>query len=267
MILLDLSSNFSILKLQSILQSHISASLSAAHESSADPIEVSTLVHACLQHLHVFRPQSHPSLLATVAALPAYLLSELRSHYSANRRLGAIFVNNLGSFYWQDRQEAEEQRDAALVAENGSAVNKDDLFLARYRSLVKCLREVQQAFDCPIVATTWALAPPIYSRDGSSLRSHLPTAWNNFCTFKVVLQRSSVTKFGPGMSVEEALAEKEQRQEAVDRSGFSGWVNWWDSEAWREDIKTAVMAWIRRGGARFTVSDQGIAFGGDHQLS
>lgn len=69
-----------------------------------------------------------------------------------------------------------------------------------------------------------------------------------------------MTKFGPGLSVQEVLAEKQQRQEAVDRSGFSGWINWWDSEVWKEDLKTSVRAWGERGGLRYHVAARGVTF-------
>ena len=259
--LLDLSSNYSILRLQSVLEGRLSACLSASDDSIQG---YETLVHDSLQHLHIFRPQSHRCLLATIAALPAYFLSNPTSHYSANRPLGAIVINNLSAFFWQDRQDAEEQKDAALEEPDITALDKaHSLFLTRYRSLVNSLRQVQRLFDCPIIATDWALATPVYSSDGSSLRPHLPGIWNKFCTVNIVLQRNPVTKFGPGMSVEEVLAEKEQRQDAVDRSGFSGWVNCWHSELWKEEVRIAIKAWTRCGGLRYDIIDIGVIFHGD----
>jgi len=256
--LFDLSTNYSVLRLGTILEARISEAFSAADSN----LHVcGTLVHESLQNLHIFRPQSHESFLITIAALSAYFLSDTTSHYSANRPLGAIVIHNLSAFFWQDRQDVEVQKDGALEEPDIPVLDRENsLFLSRYRSLVSALRDVQILFDCPIIATDWALATPVYNNDGSSLRPHLPGIWTTFRTVNVVLQRHSVKRFGPGMSVEEVLAEKEQRQEAVDRSGFFGWVSWWDSEGWKEEVRIAVRAWGKQGGLRYTISEQGVAF-------
>lgn len=256
--LFDLSSKYSVLRLGTILEARIGQAFSAL---DSDLHDYETLVHESLQHLHVFRPQSHDSFIITAAALSAYFLSDTTSHYSANRPVGAIVIHNLSAFFWQDRQDVESQKDAALEEPDNPIQDRENsLFLSRYRSLVSTLREIQLLFDCPIIATNWALATPVYNSEGSSLRPHLQGIWTTFRTVNVVLQRHSVKKFGPGMSVEEVLAEKQQRQEAVDRSGFFGWVNWWDSEAWKEEVKVAVRAWGKQGGLRYSVSDEGVAF-------
>ena len=256
--LLDLSSTYSILRLEAILQGQVDRYFSILDDSYTVR---ESLIHDSLQHLHIFRPQHQQSLLATVDALPTSFLSDTTSHYSANRPLGAIVIHNLSAFFWQDRQDAEAQKDAALEEQNVPAVDSgDNLFLTRYRALVDSLRRVQKLFDCPIVATNWALASPVRSQNGSSLRPHLPGNWNRFRTVNIVLQRNPVSKFGSVMSVEEVLAEKEQRREAVDRSGFSGWMNWWDSGIWIEEIKMAVKAWGKHGGLRYDVTSGGLTF-------
>ena len=259
-VVLDLFGDLSLMRLRTMLKYLVLGSLESA-ETVIEDHRVATLVQDSLQHLHIFRPQSHPYLLATIAALPSHFLSNTTSHYSANRQLGAMVINSLSAFYWQDRQDAEEQKDAAFIEPGIVAQDqKANVYLTRWRTTVRSLREVQQTFDCPIIATNWALASPVYSKGGSSLRPHLPAVWTNFCTFNIALQRNSVRKFGPGMSVEEALAEKDQRQEAVEGSGFSGWVNWWNSEGWKEEIRTAANAWSNRGGLQFVVTDKGVVF-------
>lgn len=260
--LFDLSSSYSVLRLGTILEARISPAFSAS-DSNLQIYE--TLVHESLQHLHIFRPQSHESFIVTVAALSAYFLSDTTSHYSANRPLGAIVIHNLSAFFWQDRQDVEVQKDAALEEPDIPILDREDsLFLSRYRSLVSTLRETQLLFDCPIIATDWALATPVYNSDEKVLRPHLPSIWTTFRTFNLVLQRHSVKKFSPGMSVEEVLAEKDQRQEAVDRRGFFGWVDWWDGEGWKEEVRIAVRAWGKQGGLRYSISEKGVAFGADN---
>lgn len=239
-----------------LVREHLRKANTANHDSS-----VAAIVQESLQHLHIFRPQSQASLQATIKLLQNHFLANLTSHFSANRRLGGIIINSLSAFFWRSRQDAEEEKDATSEdAGNVAASKSDNIYLAQWRAVVDALREAQQTFDCPIIATNWALASPVYSRDGSILRPHLPHVWTAFCTFNFVLQRNKVIKFAPGMSIEEALAEKDQRQQAVDRSGFSGRVNWWYSDTWREETKTAVKNWNKRGALNYAVTDMGVVF-------
>ena len=67
-----------------------------------------------------------------------------------------------------------------------------------------------------------------------------------------------MTKFGPGMSVEEASRESMQRWEAVSRSGFSGWVNWWGSGGWREEVKEGLRVLERGGRFNYWVGNDGV---------
>ena len=75
----------------------------------------------------------------------------------------------------------------------------------------------------------------------------------------MVIERDRVTKFGPGMSVEEASGERGQRWEAVTRSGFSGWINWWASGGWREEVKEGLRKLEGGGRFSFRVGDEGVA--------
>lgn len=79
----------------------------------------------------------------------------------------------------------------------------------------------------------------------------------------MVVERDRVKKFGPGMSVEEALKDAPQRLEAVKKSGFSGWVNWWGSERWREEVREGVRSLEMGGGFSFRVTERGVEFQGD----
>lgn len=100
------------------------------------------------------------------------------------------------------------------------------------------------------MATNWGLAPVISVAGHPALRPHLPSLWNSFCTVKIVVERDRVTKFGPGLSAEEAKREGVQRWEAVEKSGFSGWINWWDHEGWREEVREGIRG--LKGGGRFS---------------
>ena len=70
-------------------------------------------------------------------------------------------------------------------------------------------------------------------------------------------------KFGPGMSAEECLKEAPLRWEAVEKSGFSAWVNWWESEGWRDEVREGVRRLPRGGSFSFRVTQAGVHVGGE----
>lgn len=175
------------------------------------------------------------SLIATVNSLFTYF-NNTRSHCSANRVVGLLVLNGLSAFLLQDRLDADE---ADLVGANNGRENHGVLAQS-YRDLVDAVRRVQQTFECMIIGTNWGLAPVQYNAGHPALRPHLPAIWTSFCTLRLVVERNTISKFGPGMSAGEAMKEGLQRQEAVDEGGFSCWVNWWGSDGWREDVREAV---------------------------
>lgn len=67
-----------------------------------------------------------------------------------------------------------------------------------------------------------------------------------------------MSKFGPGFSAEEAKGEGVQRWEAVEKSGFSGWINWWGSEGWREEVREGIKGLKDGGRFLFRVTGEGI---------
>lgn len=241
-VVVDLSGSFSILRLRDIMTTII-----AQRSSFSDDQTTALIIRDSLMHLHVFRPQSTSSLLATLASLSDYLLEQPSKHHSSNRVLGMLAIKDLSSFLWQDRLNAEDAADPA-VADMNMAGNA--ILVQRYRDLVAHLRRIYDLFSCTIVATNWGLSPTTSMMGQPALRPHLPAVWNNFCTVKIVVERDGVSKFSPGMSVEEAKAESDQRWEAVEQNGFSAWVNWWGSEDWRDEVKEAVKRLGR--GRRFT---------------
>ncbi|KAK3170595.1 hypothetical protein OEA41_002676 [Lepraria neglecta] len=253
--LFDLSSRFSILRLYNIMRGHVS-SICSANSSTIPDQELSSLISDSLTHLHIFRPQESSSLLATLENIPSYLLAQPPTHFSTNRPLGILAINDLSAFLWQDRLEADEESGLSTINYKEKANNS--FFLQRYRNLVSSLRHFQHLFSCTIIATNWGLAPVTSVVNHRALRPHLPSVWNNFCTVKVVVERDRVPKFGPGRSAEEVSKEKEQRWEEVERSGFSGWVNWWGSEDWREAVREGIRGLERGGSFSFKVTEKGI---------
>lgn len=248
MVVLDLDNRFSVFRLQQILSSHL-----RSLEVPLQEEDIASLIHVSLQHLHIFRPQSLPSLLATIESLSTYLFNT-NSHFSANRAVGLVALNGLSAYLWQDRLNAEE---AGLV-DSTVEREKDETFVQKYRDLVAALRRAQQTLECAIIATNWGLASVQYIAGHPALRPHLPSIWANFCTLRLVVERNTVSKFGPGMSAEEAAKEGLQRQEAVDKSGFSCWVNWWASDRWKDEIREELNGMGKRGAFSFRIKGEGV---------
>lgn len=255
-VLLDLSGRVSVLRLYDVMHNHVSSTCSAPSTALPEQ-EITSLISDSLTHLHIFRPQSSSSLLATLASLQSFLLSQPSTHFSANRPLGLLAINDLSAFLWQDRLEADEK--TGLRLSNHAEKANNTLFLQRYRSLISSLRHIQHVFSsCTIVATNWGLAPITSKAGHLPLRPHLPSVWNHFCTVKIVVERDRVSKFGPGLSAEEAKREGVQRWQAVKKSGFSGWINWWGHEEWREETMEALRGLENEGGFSFRVTGDGI---------
>ena len=254
-ILLDLSGRLSVLRLQQMMHHQISSSCSAS-SLVLPKEEISSLVSEAFTHLHIFHPQSSSSLLATLDSMPAFLLASSPTHLSANRPFGLLAIMDLSAFLWQDRLDADE--DTGLPPSNYAEKANNTGFLERYRSLISSLRQIQRLFSCTVVATNWGLAPVASVAGHLALRPHLPSSWNNFCVIKVVVEKERVSKFGPGLSADEAKTEGVQRWNAVEKSGFLGWVNWWGSEGWEEEVKEGVMGLKDGGGFSFKVTEDSV---------
>ena len=254
-VLLDLSSRFSILRLYDVMYDRVS-SICSTNSFTLSHEDLSSLISDSLMHLHVFRPQESSSLQATLDSITPYLLNRHPLHVSANRPLGLVGINDLSAFLWQDRLDGDE--DSYLSTTTSKEKANSSLLLQRYRSLVSSLRQIQQVFSCTIVATNWGLAPTISVANRRSLRPHLPSVWNNFCTVRIIIERDRVPKFGPGISAEEAANEKQQRWGAVEQSGFSGRINWWGNENWRDEVREGLVSLKRGGSFQFKVTNMGI---------
>ena len=261
-VLFDLSGRFSILRLYRIMRNHVFSTCTSSSVVLPEQ-EISSLVTDSLTHLHVFHPQSSPSLLATFASLPAFLLSSPSTHLSANRRLGLLAINDLSAFLWQDRLDADE--GIATSTSNDAEKANSTIFHEHYRNLISSLRHIQYLFSCTIVATNWGLAPVTSAAGHSALRPHLPSSWKNLCTVKVIVERDRVSKFGPGLSAEEAQRERVQRWEAVEKSGFFGWINWWGHESWKDEVREGIGTLKAGGEFSFNVTKNGFTVKGNRE--
>ncbi|MCJ1468013.1 hypothetical protein MMC07_006639 [Pseudocyphellaria aurata] len=247
-ILLDLSSKLSILRLRDVMTAHIITCSTTAMFPIPPPEEMKSLIYASLLHLHIFRPQSSASYLSTLASLPSYFLSKPFTHVSAHRPISSIILADLSAFYWQDRLHAAES--SANVAAH---VTNDD----HQRALVSAIRALQATFSrCPVIASTSSLSTPSalsYAGNHRALRPHMPAVWASFVTVQIVIERVAVPKFAPDISAEEASAERTMRQDVVVKGQRRGWVNWWGEGRWREEVREGVRAWEKAWGGGFEI--------------
>lgn len=259
-VVFDLGNNLSMLRLQKIMANHVQS----CSGNSSEPLSmamVNSIVRCSLEHLHVVRPQTSISLLATLTNLHLHLFNTA-SHVSANRSVGSIILHRVDAFLWQDRLEVAEDQ-----ASDTRSVQKTSLLSSRFYDLVAYLRRLQTDLSCLIIATSSALSTTAYTRvDGQMvpvLRSHLPNVWRNFVTVRLIVQRNTVRKFPLGVSVEEAVAEAGQRREAVDNSVFSARLNWSESDNWREETRAALRAIEGVGEISFRITASGVVVGMD----
>ncbi|KAL8825158.1 MAG: hypothetical protein Q9170_007907 [Blastenia crenularia] len=256
-ILFDLASSLSVLRLRDVMINHVQTCIRKTSEPASEET-IATLVRSSLDHLHLFRPHTSRSLLATLSNLHSYIFNTT-AHISANRQVGSIILHHIDAFLWQDRLE-----DAEDETNEGALPHKSTLLSRRFHDLVTHLRRLQTDFSCLIIATSSALSTITYSRvDGRmvpSLRSHLPNIWRGMVTVRLIVQRDEVRKFPLGVSAEEAAREAQQRREVVEKCGFSAMLDWGESEGWRGEVRNMVKGLKDGGEFAFMVTERGVEF-------
>lgn len=175
-IVLDADGRFDVARLTTALSQHL----------PADSGEQRT----ALERVHVFRPTSTPSLLATIESIPTYLDSLPQS--SQKNRLAAVVLDSASAFLYQDLAAVHTVDHSHGQTEAPTALS--------------ALRRLQEAYSCLLVTTT---RQPARSH-GRGVHRAL-----NLRTRRLV-----PPPFGPGLSAEEALRDRERRQEVVDRGMF-----------------------------------------------
>ncbi|KAL9008819.1 MAG: hypothetical protein Q9173_006096 [Seirophora scorigena] len=256
-ILFDLRTRFSVSRLKKVMVTHVQSQCGKSSETfSRDAVE--SMVRNSLDHLHVFRPQTSLSLLATLSNLQSYLFNTA-SHVSANRSVGSIILHDVDAFLWQDRlEDAEDQTHGTTAPQNAG------LLSSRFRDMVNHVRRIQASFSCLVIATSSALSTTSHTRiEGHTvpvLKSHLPNSWRSFVTVRLIVQRDSVRKFPLGISAKEAAAEAGQRREAVEKSIFSARLDWSESDVWREETRGVLKAMDDVGDFPFRITASGVDF-------
>lgn len=169
--------------------------------------DIENLLIDSLRHVHVFRPQSSTSLLATLHSLELYLF-DLPRHPSSNRNLHAILIDSMTAFFWQDKLRDQIARIEEIghprVEIERHRKEKQSFYMADlYVELVRELKRLQNVFGCAIVHTTTAWVGrssagglPSVVETASSFRCPLPAPWGLFPWLRVVVSSSSPSAGG-----------------------------------------------------------------------
>lgn len=272
-VLLDTDGKLDIRRLYQIAQGVVWHSLRADinAEEAMNENEIQSLLHDSLQHIHVFRPQTSSSLLATLKSLDKYLLDVTR-HHSAARPLHALFLDSASAFYWQDRMRddvartEEIGRSGADIAHDRDNRKKFHMNVL-YRDLVVELRRIQAVFDCSLIFSTWGLfrAPPDRTAPYShlwtgppSFRPHLPPPWGKFANLRLIVQRDAVRPYPVTSSLADIERDAPIRQAVVRRGKFSAWVDTWGKEDWPPGLISALRSMPENGGFPFWIREDGV---------
>ena len=243
-VVLDTDARFDVLRLAELMMQHVTRQLQVAVANPPDvaqdqqqaytptAADIQSLIHSSLSHIHILRPSSFSSLLATLKTLPSYLLRE-SAHRSSDRRLHAILLDSATAFYWSRRAEAESARLAALdrprQSEAGDEGRQNAGSGAGYEELGRELRTLSLRFGCALVITSNATAPikqsrgfgmPRAAEGGSGVWSVLSHPWPGLTTLRVLVGREVVGKFAPALSADEAVARRAERMQMVERGRF-----------------------------------------------
>lgn len=274
-VVFDADGNFDVCRLAQIMRhlliksparspnsSNVQAGNEQSNEDQAIETEsalVESTVLNALRHVHIFRPQTLDSLIATVQSLPDYLF-DFSQHQSSSRALELICIDSITAFYWQEKM-AEEIAKWDAGSEEDQATTPRPERQSGYALLAHELRGAQKQFDCPIIATSWGLKPVagpqaqqragLGSRLQPSFTPLLPPAWQNFISLRLGVGRAPVKKFAAGMSLEQAEKDKDAREKVVGERRFCCWVDLWGVEGGGSGA--------RKGGeCEFRIGDEGV---------
>ncbi|MCJ1343647.1 hypothetical protein MMC31_001843 [Peltigera leucophlebia] len=241
-VLFDLSSKVSILRLRNVMTAHISTCAIAFQSAPLQMRDIQNLVQASLLHLHIFRPQSPSSFSATLASLRNYFFSKPLQHISALRPISSIILSDLSAFnlhgFLQPTSNTLSSESNITATRKSPPID----ISSKQRDLISVLRSLQISFSCPIIATTSSFFFPMTLQftNNRTLRPAMPPIWNAFVTVQLVVERVSVTKFPPTTSTREGAA---LRQGIVEKTVRRGWINYWGVDAWRDEVKEGVRKW------------------------
>lgn len=255
---MDNDNRFSVPRLVQVMQHLISNKIAKAKTSSPPeaqlltPKNVDDAIEAALSHVHIFRPQSMESLLATITSLRSYVFDP-ESHYSIHKQIHSIMLSSASAFYWQDRCDMDTA--VALSATSASATTSQKP-RSGYIQLATSLRGISAELSCPVIYTTWTTSPA--QTESTSIRPSLPNPWPTLPLLRLVVQRRSVRKLPGAISAEEALRDRKDRTEAVAEGWIDVSVNGYDSEEWTDGVREGLEKMGGGGGFAMRIWHEGV---------
>lgn len=157
-----------------------------------------------LCHLHIFRPPSWPSLLATLRSLPAYLFDPNR-HESLHRCVHSVILEDMDAFVPSIRN------GASGLSTNGNPLS------AASSQLTTQAYSLTTLLSCAMILTSCSVAPSVF-------RPALPTSWpHGSLVTRLALRRVEPVRSAPSIRTEPAESEGKQRGEAESPGRFQCW--------------------------------------------
>jgi len=186
---------------------------------------IDSTINSALRHVHIFRPQSQTSLLATLASLPTYFLNN-GTNPSLYRPLAFIALDSLPAFHWQTRAESETK--AFLEEETQNQENQEknqnppNSTPPPKQTLPNLLQTLAQTFpSTPHLYTNPSHFPRLSSLLQPTHQHHQHHHHHPPKPISLTLSRQTARPFPPMISLAEALREKAQREIAVRKA------RWW----------------------------------------
>lgn len=190
-------------------------------------LELEQVIKHCIQtslpHIHSFRPQSWASLLGTLDSLPDYLFDSRRNR-SMDRRIQAIILEEVETFYWNVRSNtnttipiSNHETAELRTSKTGGTILANNPLTSASSALATGLLPLSCLLSTSLVLSS-------HSAQVSSFRAPLPTFWPpGVSVTKLAVRRLDVVRFAPGISVEEAEGERDRRWEAVCKGRIECW--------------------------------------------
>lgn len=206
-ILFDPLHHFSVARLASVILTHLTSKLNTPLTTLSPSLQADliNLTTRSLDHVHIFRPQSWPSLLSTLDALPTYLFDNTQ-HKSTHRRIHSLILEDTDTFI-----------PSLRAAHPHTPTTTTNPLAASSKALTTHLSSLSTLLHCNTILTAPSIA-------AGTFRSALPTSWPaGSRVTRLAVRRVDVVKFAPEMGVEQAEGEAAQRWEVVRRARFECW--------------------------------------------
>ncbi|RUP47667.1 hypothetical protein BC936DRAFT_145468 [Jimgerdemannia flammicorona] len=200
----DLDGRLSVRRLYASVRQHLERRVAETRnellEQSQDlfkaptPNAYHTVTLRCLRNLHIFRPTSSASFLATVQSLPAYFQTHSSEHFAF------VMLDSTSAFFWQDRAEFSTSSSASSPISLASSTA--NLYA---RHITTHLTRLARQWGCCVLTTSWNLAAfsslnrgcsPSYPPDLTYRPSDLPPTWARFFNYRFVLARRNLQQYG-----------------------------------------------------------------------